>query len=213
MTVDHYARAVKLAKALADRVEAGENLRELVDAHTKDLPRTTRDWLALEAMDNHVRYELRERTRSEERLAVVPASAQERPSKPGPVHGSFNKRTGAIPRGCDCDKCEEARTASAEIDARYRAKMQGILDEYAASLRMEWTEELLASSFALSDGVRVLWGDATIEQHRERAQMFTANAQANTEGAARHLAAIRDLRAAGVERLHDLPTPPQQNAA
>lgn len=82
--------------------------------------------------------------------------------------------------------------------------LAGILDDYAAALRVEWTSELLASEFAMPDGVRTTWGEATIDQHRERLAMFTANAQANIEGAARHQKAIDELSASGATSLRDL---------
>ena len=39
----------------------------------------------------------------------------------------------------------------------------------------------------------VLWGDATAAQHQYRVKMFTDNAMANIEGAARHQAAIDEI--------------------
>jgi hypothetical protein len=81
-----------------------------------------------------------------------------------------------------------------------------ILDDYAAALRVDWTAELLASEFAMPDGTRTTWGEATITQHRERVAMFTVNAQANIEGAARHQRAIDELTTSGAATLGDLLT-------
>lgn len=75
------------------------------------------------------------------------------------------------------------------------------LDRYAEDLRIKWTSELLDSTFALSDGAVVTWGEATIEQHAERRQMFLNNAHGNMEGAARHEIAMRELKETGADCL------------
>lgn len=110
----------------------------------------------------------------------------------------------------------EARARKmAEIDAQYAAareesdrrmysSAQGAIEKFKAELRMEWTAELLDSTFALSNGERVKWGAATIDDHRDRLAMFTANAKANMQGAARHSAAIDELEASGAPCLNDL---------
>lgn len=69
---------------------------------------------------------------------------------------------------------------------------------------LAWTEELLGAEFRLTDGTLTSWGAATIEQHRERVEMFTKNATASTMGAGRHLQAVRDLEAAQAPTLNDL---------
>lgn len=94
-----------------------------------------------------------------------------------------------------------------EEEAGRRRFWQTITDataRYAEALKMEWTRELLDSGFALPDGTTVLWGDATVEQHMERREMFMRNAVANAEGAARHDQAIRELSEAGVTTLREM---------
>lgn len=81
------------------------------------------------------------------------------------------------------------------------------IEEAAAAIRLELTSELLGSVFALGDGIRVTWADATAEQHRQRAEMTTANAVANAEDAARHLVAVRMIEAGSVETLGELVSP------
>ncbi len=83
-----------------------------------------------------------------------------------------------------------------------RRAMQDLADAFEA---LEWRNELLASRFTLNDGTSVSWGEATVEQHQERIEMFLANAAANTEGAARHKKAVDDILANNVSRLGEIP--------
>lgn len=72
---------------------------------------------------------------------------------------------------------------------------------------MEFTAELLASEFALGDGRRVTWGEATVGDHEQRIELLTKNAAANAEAAARHVNAVSVLTSLGLERLSDVPDP------
>lgn len=83
------------------------------------------------------------------------------------------------------------------------ASMNSAAEKYKERLRMDWTEELLGSEFALGDGTRVRWGDATAEQHRYRYELHKRNALAGLEGAARHHQAIERLEATGSRTLYD----------
>jgi len=83
-------------------------------------------------------------------------------------------------------------------------RLLAIANDLTDGLRIKWTQELLASSFGMPDGTSVTWGEATIEQHQIRAAMFSSNAQANIEGAARHQKAIQDLAESGVPTLGEL---------
>lgn len=80
--------------------------------------------------------------------------------------------------------------------------MSTLMEDLTNSIRLELTEELLGSVFALGDGQRVTWGNATLEQHRQRADMTMQFAVANAEDAARHEAAIKLLEEHGVENLY-----------
>lgn len=91
-----------------------------------------------------------------------------------------------------------------ESDAQFNTELKALIGRYAENLRMEWTQELLDTSFALGDGRHVTWGDATREDHLERIALFERNAVANLEGAARHKAAIRDLDATGAVSLRSM---------
>lgn len=87
-------------------------------------------------------------------------------------------------------------------------EMSGVLEkalnDYAMTKHVEWTNELLASDFTLSNGETVTWGDATIEQHRDRCAMFAANVKSNADGHARHTLAIQELEASGLPTLNEL---------
>lgn len=79
----------------------------------------------------------------------------------------------------------------------FMSKIRGSIEQFAQSIRLELTQELLNTEFALGDGVRVTWGNATVEQHQKRAEMLTGNATANAEAAARHIVAVRMIEEAG----------------
>lgn len=88
-----------------------------------------------------------------------------------------------------------------------------LIADLGDKMKVQWEQELLESYFSLSDGTRVRWADATVEQHEERADMFTRNAAANVEGAARHRRAIADLNAANARTLGELVDRPAQVAS
>ena len=132
-------------------------------------------------------------------------------------HASLQRKTSGIPRKGTHERHvweqttpEGQRWAADEeaAEARKWQMLHGVikytLDRYADDLRVQWTNELLDSTFTLRDGTPVTWGEATIEQHEERQQMFLSNAHANMEGAARHEIALRELREANADTLNDL---------
>lgn len=90
------------------------------------------------------------------------------------------------------------------IQERAMREIRGHVDRYIEARKVEWTAELLDSAIAMPDGTIVLWGDATVEQHQERRDMFLRNALANTEGAARHEQAIRELTEAHAATLREM---------
>lgn len=96
---------------------------------------------------------------------------------------------------------DDLRTAR---EGRLVAGITRAMEVFASELRMEWTAELLATEFRLPDGTAMTWGVATIDDHEARRAMFAANAVANAEGAARHIAAIEVLRTSGAACLNDL---------
>jgi hypothetical protein len=118
-------------------------------------------------------------------------------------HGSWNRRKSAVYHGCTCPACERTRASLVEDDAARRegdrklfARISSIVDDFAANLRIEWTAELLATSFAIDNsGETVTWAAATVEQHERRIAMLEANVAGNIEAAARHRKAVVDIGA------------------
>lgn len=76
--------------------------------------------------------------------------------------------------------------------------------QYTAAIKMQWTADLLKSTFSLEGGAQVSWGEATAAQHRERLAMFSSQAELNLNGAARHSAAIAELAATGATCLNEV---------
>lgn len=89
-------------------------------------------------------------------------------------------------------------------------KVRQLVDDVARETRLEVTQELLGTEFALGDGRRVTWGTATRADHEQRVSMLNNNAAANAEAAARHMQAIDLLERAGVTCLRDAPAELQQ---
>lgn len=81
--------------------------------------------------------------------------------------------------------------------------LQDTLDKFKADMRIEWTNELLASEFALGDGTYVTWGAASVEQHEARMKMHSANARAGVEGYARHSKAVDAIKAVNARSLNE----------
>lgn len=64
--------------------------------------------------------------------------------------------------------------------------------------------ELLAQRFALGDGVKVAWGEATIEQHEQRVHMLRGLVNGTLATIKRHEEAVERLRSAGAKCLNEL---------
>lgn len=184
--------------------EATTDPSDVITAAFVKLTRAQRDELARDWFADTVHSIIRARTRDAERRAVRPAAfSQAQPkSKPQIKHGSIDKRRGGVTLGCTCDACEQSRAIEAEFTAKQATMLSSILNDYKAQLRIEWTAELLSSTFGVGDGTLVTWGEATADQHRDRLEMFKSNAIANIEGAARHEAALDTLTSTGAPCLN-----------
>lgn len=68
----------------------------------------------------------------------------------------------------------------------------------------EYRTQLWAEGFSLNDGTYVLWGEATAEQHEQRAAEQRKLARAAEIDAARHEYAASMIRRAGVRCLNDI---------
>lgn len=125
---------------------------------------------------------------------------------------AHNRKGRSDCHSCGCDKCETALSENEAFEeglsSRYWGRLTDSLkvftSEMADQIRLEITEELLSSIFALGDGRRVTWGEATVEDHQKCIEMLQGNAAANIDTAAKHEAAIRMLSEAGAETLGGL---------
>lgn len=91
-----------------------------------------------------------------------------------------------------------------ECRAGLFASISSAVDEFKSRLRLTWTKELLATSFSLPDGQEVTWGEASVEQHQQRVEMFAAQAALNIEGAARHRKAIEAISLLAAKCLNEI---------
>jgi putative heme degradation protein len=85
------------------------------------------------------------------------------------------------------------------------AQLNIAIQNYTDHIRLQVTQELLATTFALGDGVVVTWGEATVAQHEQRISLLTKNAAGNLEAAARHRSAVQEIQKFGVLCLNALP--------
>jgi hypothetical protein len=78
------------------------------------------------------------------------------------------------------------------------------IQDYADRLRFEITAELLDTVFAVGDGTRVSWRDASVTQHEERVELLAKMIAGTSETAAMHIRAVRMIKDAGVDTLGQL---------
>jgi ATPase subunit of ABC transporter with duplicated ATPase domains len=79
------------------------------------------------------------------------------------------------------------------------------IEEMRRDIKLEVTAELLASSFALGDGRVVTWGEATAEDHRQRAKLLGQNVIGNLTTMLLHEQAAEMIEAAGAPTLGQMP--------
>lgn len=92
-------------------------------------------------------------------------------------------------------------------------RVEELIEQVSEEVRLETTAELLATVFALGDGRKTTWGEATVAEHQQRIAMLTKNAAGVVETAGRHRQAIRMIQDAGVDCLADLDSAPLHRAA
>lgn len=189
MTTDDATRLAQTCydRALKERLSTRAIARDLV----RQEDRSVVEFLAVEFIVSEVQRAQRMTTLAAERSAEVNTTAQ---------HAERTAEQAALWKKIEEDD-ERAYWLRQES---LNANIQRAVERYTEEMKMQWTLELLDSTFALRDGTPVAWGDATVEQHRERWQMFKDNARANVEGAARHKAALRDLEASGAATLREM---------
>jgi hypothetical protein len=184
-----------------DAVATKRPTRSIAERLVSEAPADLVAEMAVEYLVSVVAREQRAATLEAERDAERRTSAVAHEGLRIPRKGTRERELWEIhdPRG------REWAAREAAADARETQMFHGVikyaLDRYADDLRIKWTAELLDSTFTLRDGTAVTWGDASIEQHEARRQMFLDNAHANMEGATRHEVALRELRESGAATL------------
>jgi hypothetical protein len=93
-----------------------------------------------------------------------------------------------------------SETGRADSEDRWRV-VEELLEEYRQEVIVDWTAELLGSEFALGDGTRATWADATVVQHKARMAMLERNVRGNLDAICRHEAAITTIEKAGKQTL------------
>lgn len=161
----------------------------------------------------HIENEIAEVRRVRARRVEVRSTQAAPPPPPPPArtqeHNSYagNEAGRRACRACGCEGCIAALVEKEEMEAGFSrelwAGVRRTMDEYASAIRLEVTEELLASTFALGDGRQVTWGEATVEDHKTRIKLLETNAVKNLETAAKHQAAINMLEEAAASTLSD----------
>lgn len=84
---------------------------------------------------------------------------------------------------------------------RERERHQAFVDRIKAEARMEWTADLLASTFAVGDGTRVSWAEATVQQHEQRIAFLTRHVEGSLDTLKRHEVAVAEILAAHADTL------------
>lgn len=85
-----------------------------------------------------------------------------------------------------------------------KAATDAFVEEIKADYRLELTDDLLKSVFALGDGTKVSWAEATREQHHKRLAMLKRDIAGTGESAARHALAIQMIDSAEVNSLGEI---------
>lgn len=187
-------------------------------------------WLAAENLISRVDLERRAEVRKKEERHVTVKPPAHKPStipgwmKPHPKIGDESPKCGVVGnwnerkkmathiKKDDCSVCRQAlhdyevemMELEGQATRRMAAEINKAMEDFAKAVRADWTEQILSASFSLPDGTRVLWGDATIEQHKARRDFLLSQASGTLETAGRHDAAIKDLTSFRVTCLNDL---------
>lgn len=200
-------RLVDYASTLLHRPHSqfGSNLVDIVDwAEHVLTPDERREALAA-GVSLLVRKMERERTAKKEADAKSrakarrDAAAEERKAAKALADG-FRK----TPEGKSQAEAELARYHEQQAQWREEQRQRAVkwqedhrrlAEQEKARVRVEVIQELIAENdeFALSDGTRVHWADATAADHRQRADMLIKNAAGNSKTAALHLRAAEYL--------------------
>ncbi|MET4703078.1 hypothetical protein [Frigoribacterium sp. UYMn621] len=121
------------------------------------------------------------------------------------VETEHRKRERTIVRA----KEHSAVERSAKIHSQYREKAAKIVTGVAVAAvkqYIQWTKDLLDSSFFLPDGTEVTWGDATKVQHNLYIGMLKSQRSGLDKNIDLHELAIFDIEEGGASSLRELVT-------
>lgn len=124
-----------------------------------------------------------------------------------PEHGAIDESDPKWIEYCKTDAGRFALAHRRRVADRFDEKVERrrLMNEKCQEVQaLRRTRELMATEFALPDGRRVTWGDATEQDHRERIAMLDGNIFANIETAARHSAALDLIIEAGARTLGEV---------
>lgn len=79
-----------------------------------------------------------------------------------------------------------------------------LIEKERRNAKLELTEELLGSSFALGDGTMVTWGSATAEEHQQRILMLMRNVEGNLTTISIHQKALAMMSGANAGCLSEV---------
>jgi hypothetical protein len=88
------------------------------------------------------------------------------------------------------------------VDRAILARMHAVAREYTDKTA-RWTVELMESTFVL-DGERIRWGDASYQQHTERAEALELHAAGTIQTSVLHRQAADAIREAGAVTLREV---------
>jgi len=97
----------------------------------------------------------------------------------------------------------ESKERWAKIRQDMKQATEAIMDEARSKVIVEWTEELLSSTFTV-DGTSVAWSEATKDQHERRSEWLVSHATGTLETAVMHSKAIEAITEAGVNKLGEI---------
>ena len=113
-------------------------------------------------------------------------------------------RVGSVPSPSAKAPQRVLRAARASTVQQVARRLAPVLTAWRDHLHVEWTEELLHTSFSLGDGRIVTWGAATVLDHQERVALFLEKGSICLDGAAKHEAAIQVIQASAGSCLRDV---------
>jgi hypothetical protein len=96
---------------------------------------------------------------------------------------------------------EQWAAEDAASDQRFRDRLASLVSDYTQAIKVEWTAELMATTFGLPDGRRTTWADATVEDHTAHITMMGGQVRGMVEDIAMHEHAISTITAAGAATL------------